>query len=683
MKPLYSLRYKLILSFLIVSLIPFLLFLFFSINEGKQAIISNIKEDLKQKNKQNIKLIEKDLVFAITQLAFWSDYPIMDDILVNDIDKRIVKFLQSAKNSTDFTGELIVINKEGEIIAATNNKWTKDKFPLNLLNSQKISVVNYKNRNYFLLFNPIFSSFSEIKIGYIIFLIHVESLNKISGDDKGYFSFVYNKKYLPNKRFSIPESKEDFLETDLIFLYYKPLSERLFKDKWYVVSGAYKITVFAPIEKIQNSFMVIGILGILGIFLLTLFVSNKIINPIEELSKFANEIAEKKDYSKRIEINSNDEIGYLAQSFNDLIEEIEEAFEKLKNESKERLFLFIKLVHFFNKIAETKNKNEVIDLLNTEIKDFLDCKNVSFSTRKDKNSLCFNMGGNILEKKDEYLCFRIEKKLSKEEREFLKSISRLVSLWLERLQLIQQLKELLEKAESSSKAKSAFIANMSHELRTPLNSIIGFSHYIETSKDIPEEYKEIAQNIKLSGKHLLNLINDILDFAKIEAKKVEPKKEEFNLNELIKEIITIITPMAQKKGLKLIFPKEVNIKIYSDKIMLKQILMNLLSNAVKFTEEGFVKLSVKENNDKVLFIVEDTGIGISKKDINRIFDDFEQIQNPLQKKYKGTGLGLALVKRLTKLLDGEIKVKSEGVGKGTKFILEIPKKENNGTYIRS
>jgi signal transduction histidine kinase len=283
------------------------------------------------------------------------------------------------------------------------------------------------------------------------------------------------------------------------------------------------------------------------------------------------------------------------------------------------------------------------------------------------------MGGNILEKKDEYLCFKIEKNLSKEEKEFLKSISRLVSLWLERLQLIEQLKELLEKAESSSNAKSAFIANMSHELRTPLNSIIGFSHYIETSKDIPEEYKEIAQNIKLSGKHLLNLINDILDFAKIEAKKVQPKIEKFNINQVLKEIITIITPMAQKKGLRVILPEKTDIEINSDKTMIKQILINLLSNAVKFTEEGYVKLEIKEKEDKVLFIVEDTGIGISKEDINRIFNDFEQIQNPLQKKYKGTGLGLALVKRLTKLLNGKIEVQSEGIGKGAKFILTIPK----------
>jgi signal transduction histidine kinase/HAMP domain-containing protein len=656
-----------------VSLIPFLLFLFFSINEGKEAVISNIKEDLKQKNKQTRKLIEKDLIFAITQMAFWSNYPIMDDILVEDIDKRIAKFLQSAKNSIDFTGELIVINKKGDIVASTNEKWTKDKFPLDTLNSKKVSVINYKNRNYFLLYNPVISSFNNVKIGYLIFLVDVTSLNKISADDKGYFSFVYNKKYLPNKRFSIPNNKKDFLETDLIFLYFQPLSEKIFKDKWYVVSGAYKVTVFAPIEKIQNSFMVIGILGIFGIFLLSLFVSNKIINPIKDLSKFANEIAQNKNYSKRIEIHSKDEIGHLADSFNKLIEEIEEAIEKLENENKERLFLFIKLVQFFNKIAETKNKNEIIDLLNKEIKDFFDCKSVSFSMKKESNSLCFNMGGNILEKKDEYLCFKIEKNLSKEEKEFLKSISRLVSLWLERLQLIEQLKELLEKAESSSNAKSAFIANMSHELRTPLNSIIGFSHYIETSKDIPEEYKEIAQNIKLSGKHLLNLINDILDFAKIEAKKVQPKIEKFNINQVLKEIITIITPMAQKKGLRVILPEKTDIEINSDKTMIKQILINLLSNAVKFTEEGYVKLEIKEKEDKVLFIVEDTGIGISKEDINRIFNDFEQIQNPLQKKYKGTGLGLALVKRLTKLLNGKIEVQSEGIGKGAKFILTIPK----------
>lgn len=673
MNPFHSLKNRLMVSFLIVSLIPFSLFLFFSVNEGKKAVIQNIKEDLKQKNIQSVKLIEKDFIYATTQLAFWSDYQIMDDIVVNDVDKRITNFLLKAKNSIDFTGELIAANTKGKIVASTDKKLIGKKFPLNQLNSAKIRVINFK-KDYFLIFTPVFSSFSKSKIGYLIFLIDLQNMNRITNDEKGYFTFVYNKKYFPNKRFETKNKDIGFKESESIFLYYRPLSEKLFEDEWYVVSGAYKSAVFTPIQKIQTSFIFIGIVGILGILLLSFIVSNNIIVPIEELSKFAREIAENKDYSKRIKLNSKDEIGYLASSFNELIEEIELAFKKLKEESRERLLLFTKLIQFFNKIVETKNKNEIVHLLNTEIKDFFECKKVTFSNQKERNAYCYNMGGNIIKKTDEFLCFKIDKNLSKEEQEFLSSISKLVSLWLERLQLIEQLKELLGKAESSSKSKSAFIANMSHELRTPLNSIIGFSQYMETSTDLSDEYKQVARNIKVSGEHLLSLINDILDFAKIEAKKVKPKIETFNLKELLNELYIIVSPMAKEKGLDLIFPDNVNLTVQTDRKMLKQILLNLLSNAIKFTEKGYVKLDIKEEDGKVIFIVKDTGIGIAKSNLDKIFEDFEQIQNPLQRKYKGTGLGLALVKRLTKLLNGNIKVESKGIGKGSKFILEIPNK---------
>ncbi len=664
-----SLRHKLIFSFLIVSLIPFLLILIFSINEGKKSIILNIKEDLKSKNSQTIKLIEKDFNFLKTQMGFWSRNQIMDDILVKDIDKRILNFLKSAQNSTNLNGTLFAINKNGKIISSTDMTLIGKIFPVDKLDTEKIKVINFSG-NYFLIFSPIYASFTKNKIGYLIYLIDIHNLEKLVQDSKGYFTIVYNKKYLSNKRFILPQDKKGFWETANVFMYYSTLSNNLFLDDWFIISGTYKAIVLSPIHKIQFSFIFIGLVGILGIVLLSFFISKSIITPVENLSFLAREIAENQDYSKRIEIHSSDELGDLSTSFNHLISEIEEAFTKLENESKERLMLFTKLVEFFNKITKTNSEKEIIELVESEIKDFLECKSVKFSNSKtESNSYCFPVEID-LEKNYEFqglLCFEIEKEISDEERKFLQSITKMVSLWIERLKIMEMLKELLKKAESSSNAKSAFIANMSHELRTPLNSIIGFSQLMETSEDLPQEYKEIAKNIKISGEHLLSLINDILDFAKVESQKVKINPETFNLKELIVELRAIIKPMADVKSLKLIFPENVDFEIYTDKKVLKQILLNLLSNAVKFTEKGFVKFEIKKEDKKLNFIVEDSGIGIAKQNLSKIFEDFEQIENPLQKKYKGTGLGLALVKRLVKLLNGEIKVESEGVGKGSKF----------------
>ncbi len=669
-----SLRHKLISSFLIVSLIPFLLILIFSINEGKKSIILNIKEDLKSKNRQTTKLIEKDFKYIRTQMGFWSQNQIMDDILVKDIDKRILNFLRSAQASTSLNGNLFVINKKGKIISSTDIDLIGKTFPIEQLNTDKIKVINFK-KNYFLIFSPVYASFTKNKIGYLIYLIDIHSLEKLIQDTKGYFTIIYNKNYLSNKRFVKPENESGFIETENVFMFYSTLSKNLFLDDWYIISGTYKSIVLNPINKIQFSFIFIGIVGILGIVLLSFFISKNIINPIEKLSSLAREIAEKQDYSKRIEIHSSDELGDLSTSFNHLISEIENAFQKLENESKERLMLFTKLVEFFNKITKTSNKREIINLVESEINDFFECKSVRFSNTKEKlNSYCFPVETNLenTKKLEGLLCFEIERNITEEEYKFLQSIAKMVSLWIERLKIMEMLKELLKKAESSSNAKSAFIANMSHELRTPLNSIIGFSQLMETSDDLPEEYREIARNIKISGQHLLSLINDILDFAKVESEKIKIKPEKFKLNEIIDELKAIIKPIADSKSLELIFPENTDLKIYTDKKVLKQILLNLLSNAVKFTEEGFVRLEIKRENDKTLFIVEDTGIGIDKKNLDKIFEDFEQIENPLQKKYKGTGLGLALVKRLVKLLKGKINAESGGVGKGSKFTVSIP-----------
>ena len=595
----------------------------------------------------------------------------MDDILVKDIDKRILNFLKSAQDSTSLNGILFATDKKGKIISSTDINLTGKIFPVEKLDTEKIKVINF-GKNYFLIFSPIYASFTKNKIGYLIYLIGIHNLEKLVPDSKGYFTIVYNKDYLSNKRFILPKNKKGFWETANVFMYYSTLSNKLFLDNWFIISGTYKAIVLSPIHKIQFSFIFIGLIGILGIGLLSFFISKSIINPVEKLSFLAREIAEKQDYSKRIEIHSSDELGDLSTSFNHLISEIEEAFTKLENESKERLMLFTKLVEFFNQITKTSNEKEIIELVENEIKDFLECKSVKFSYSQDEtNVYCFPVKLDLENNSDfqGLLCFEIERKITTEEKKFLQSIAKMVSLWIERLKIMEMLKELLKKAESSSNAKSAFIANMSHELRTPLNSIIGFSQFMETSEDLPHEYKEIAKNIKISGEHLLSLINDILDFAKVESQKVKINPEKFNLKELITELNAIIKPMADAKSLNLIFPKNVNIEMNTDKKVLKQILLNLLSNAVKFTEKGFVKFDVIQENGKIKFVVEDSGIGIDRHNLDKIFEDFEQIENPLQKKYKGTGLGLALVKRLVKLLNGEIKVESEGVGKGSKFTL--------------
>jgi len=211
----------------------------------------------------------------------------------------------------------------------------------------------------------------------------------------------------------------------------------------------------------------------------------------------------------------------------------------------------------------------------------------------------------------------------------------------------QRLKQTRHEAEQANRAKSAFLANMSHELRTPLNAIIGFSGILESGMAgelNPEQQKQLGI-IANSGRHLLGLINDILDLSKIEAGKLEVEASEFGLNELLTGVADMIRPMAQDKALTFeINAPDREIRLYSDRSKFKQILLNLLSNAVKFTDQGRVQLVVQPSGDGRLHCaVSDTGNGIPDEDIDKVFDEFQQLggaEHDVAEQPQGTGLGL-------------------------------------------
>jgi signal transduction histidine kinase len=226
--------------------------------------------------------------------------------------------------------------------------------------------------------------------------------------------------------------------------------------------------------------------------------------------------------------------------------------------------------------------------------------------------------------------------------------------------------------EEASKAKSAFLANMSHELRTPLNAIIGYSEMLE--EDITEkEQKSDLKRIIVSGKYLLDLINDLLDLSKIEAGKVEVHIEKISVPLLLKDVVDIVRPaiLANKNRMKVYCPPGV-LFIKSDLTKTKQVLFNLLSNASKFTKNGEVSIRVLiDNENQIQFEVADTGIGMTEEELGTIFNSFSQADASIQNRFGGTGLGLAISKHYAKMMGGDIFVKSTP-GAGSTFTLHLP-----------
>ncbi len=233
-----------------------------------------------------------------------------------------------------------------------------------------------------------------------------------------------------------------------------------------------------------------------------------------------------------------------------------------------------------------------------------------------------------------------------------------------------------ERAEEASRAKSLFLANMSHELRTPLNAILLYSELMmeEAAERGLAEFQDDLKKIRVSGKHLLSLIDNILDLSKIEAGRMTAFLEDVDLAALFRNVATTVQPLMEKNGNQFVFQDRPAIpSLHTDLKKLSQVLYNLLNNAAKFTSQGLVTLSVEADEDpsRVVFTVRDTGIGMNTHEVGRLFQEFTQADESTTRLYSGTGLGLAICRRLTELLGGQIWVESEP-GRGSSFHVRLP-----------
>jgi PAS domain S-box-containing protein len=330
---------------------------------------------------------------------------------------------------------------------------------------------------------------------------------------------------------------------------------------------------------------------------------------------------------------------------------------------------------------------EVVKSRKPRLLDLIHCPRLNSSTIREEKLRCHI--AIPLRSKDQVLgvlnlSWHSEKDFSEREMEFFSSVGNEIGIAVDNALLFEDvekakksLQKLNQKLEEASQIKSEFLANTSHELRTPLNSIIGFLGLVLDEYCVNrDEEREFLCNAQQSAKHLLSIINDVLDLAKIEAGKMTLELSEVDLKTLFEEVHSLVRAQAGQKKLKLSFIYENHPApgAYADSGKLRQVLINLIGNAIKFTDKGeiLIRSRVEEEKGNVLIFVEDTGIGISSGMQDQLFEKFRQGNGSSTRKHGGTGLGLTITKNLVEMMGGKIKLESPGEGKGTKVSFTVP-----------
>lgn len=486
--------------------------------------------------------------------------------------------------------------------------------------------------------------------------------------EKGYLDLVTNESLM---------KENGVIETEDIFLSFLKL-----KSGQTIIVVAEKKEVLSGIEKIKSQAFTIGMILIPVILLIGFILSITILRPITKLKNATNEIA-KGNLDKDIGVKSNDEIGELASAFKIMTEELQrttvsrQTMQTILNSMPYGIILIgmdkkiINVNHTALNIMSYESEEQVVGLI---------CN----------NALC--------PEDDKCPIFDLKQKVEKSEKVLITKDGRHIPILktvvpvklgdrdvlleafvdISERKRNEEIRHENERLELANKAKSEFLAIISHELRTPLNAILGFSDLLmkKGAGELNERQQRYADNVHSSGKHLLNIIDDILDLTRVESGKMEINFEKVSVPAAVNDVLENIREIAGKQNITIRTELKPEVEfIETDRMKLKQLLNNILSNAVKFSKPdgGTVTITVKKENDMIKFSVSDTGIGIKEEDMGKLFQSFEQLDAGTARKYGGTGLGLTVSKKLVELFGGKIWAEST-YGKGSTFSFILPLK---------
>ncbi|WP_353572290.1 ATP-binding protein [Candidatus Albibeggiatoa sp. nov. BB20] len=500
----------------------------------------------------------------------------------------------------------------------------------------------------------------------------------------------HNPKYALKKKIDL--NNLDYL-SDHFYTYANQKGYLDFKgNNWTLIAHLPIEKAFASIIQLRNQAIIVGLI-LLVIATASVFAfSRQIIMPITVLEKCAQQLGQG-DFSIRAPILSNDEIGHLSRTFNHMAQLIEQQvsqmqeFKTIFDISADMIFVLeASTQHFIyiNQAAADQSGYDIKLLLRMTPYDLLptdrypEIKRLFDALAQTENGI--HLYETVMLRQDgstfpvEILIQYVQ--LNTHESHYI-AIARDIT---ERKQAEQALQYAKEKAERANQTKTVFLSNMSHELRTPLNGILGYTQILKLEDDLSQRQKEGIDIIHQSGEYLLTMINDILDLSKIETDQLELHHSEFHLLKLLHNIVDLFRLRVQQKGIQFIFNPSQDLPqtVLSDEIRLRQALIHILNNALKSTSQGEIRLEVYRVEEKIRFITQDTGGGISQQNIAQVLNPFKQM-DARGFEVEGAGLGLAITNNIVKLMQGEFKIDSQ-LGQGSCFTIDLTLQEIDSTH---
>ncbi|WP_457598595.1 ATP-binding protein [Hydrogenimonas sp.] len=668
-----SIRLKLILAFFSIIVVGYLVIVYLFSESESKVLKQRAIEDLKTQARYSAEHLKHHLDSLEKEVLFLSRLELMDDLIAMDIDKRIAHILQKKREDIgqnvdfyafDAAGNLVVAEDGGSgilkgeaLYAALGKERHQKKRPIVFIYGEELAFAT-----------PVYASFDESRlIGWLLLLQPLENLSTDLQSTGGVLAWIIPPKELRHSLehlFSPPG--EEVLERQYLYVTY-PIGPPL--EGWQLGYALEKRIAFETIEQVQKILLFAFMVMLLLTSALTMMIDRRIIGPVRRLADTASRIVATNDYSMRVTPRSRDEVGELAESFNRLMQKTDEAFDVIERQNRRHAQTLVGLMHFFSQMIQSETKEETIERACRELRRLTSAKAVTFSddlTGERPGCLLLECNLESGKRRKIYgtICIEGATETMAMESRFFEAAARMISLQIERIELLQTTQEAL-------RSKTSFFSALSHELRTPLGSILSLTQYLMTSQRCDANARETLGRIESSASHLLQIINDILTMAKAELGRLEPMPQPCDLVALVEESVEMIEPLAEAKGIALKFdPALKSYPAQTDPKLFRQVLINLLANAVKYTFEGGVRVDLRPYDGGVEVVVEDTGIGIEPEALKEVFGEFYR-EYRVRENNEGSGLGLALSRKMAQALGGDLVIESEGAGRGTRVLFTL------------